>query len=250
MKDETLDILAFAPHPDDAELGCGGALILSAEQGLSVGVADLSGGEGASRGNPALRKQEIEAASAILKLKTRLSLGLPDTRLDLNPLKNRLALLEVIRRYRPRIVLAPFWRDRHPDHAATGRLVRAAAFYAGVGSVGEGAPHRPEQVFYYMLHQPFKPGFILDISKVWQAKVAAIQAYHSQFQAVEPGPQTALTQPSFWRFMEARAIYYGGLVGAAYGEAYYSPGPIGLTQFPGLGQDTPAPGHLPTYKPY
>jgi bacillithiol biosynthesis deacetylase BshB1 len=247
--ENSLDILAFSAHPDDAELGCGGALILSGEQGLSVAIADLSSGEKASRGSPDLRRAEIEAASDILKLKFRLGLGLPDTAIGQHS-SHRLALIEVIRQHRPRIILAPYWHDRHPDHAATGRLVRAACYYAGVATVGTGQPHRPEQVFYYMLHQPFKPAFVLDISKVWSGKVAAVQAFSSQFRSDDAGPQTAISRPDFWRFVEARAIYYGGLVGAAYGEPFYSAGPVGLVKLPGLGCAPPPPGQLPAYKPY
>lgn len=247
--EDSLDILAFSPHPDDAELGCGGALILSGEQGLRVAIADLSAGEMASRGSAGQRQQEIKAASAILKLKFRLSLGLPDTALGQDP-AHRLALIEVIRQHRPRIVLAPYWHDRHPDHAATGRLVRAASYYAGVAKVGKGRPHRPEQVIYYMLHQPFRPTFVLDISKVWPGKVAAVQAYGSQFQSEAAGPETAISRPGFWRFVEARAIYYGGLVGAAYGEPFFTAGPVGLAKLPGLDQPAPPPGQLPDYKPY
>lgn len=245
----SLDILVFAAHPDDAELGCGGALLLSSEKGLEIGIADLSGGEGSSRGNLALRQQETEKASVQLKLKVRLSLGLPDTQIGQDP-SHRLVLVKAIRQYRPRIVLAPYWKDRHPDHAATGKLAREACFYAGVRSVGEGAPYRPERLYHYMLHEPFRPSFVLDISRAWPEKLAAIQAYQSQFQAGEPGLVTAISGPDFLNFVETRARYYGGLIGTAFGEPFFASGPLALDALPGIAPLRSNSEGLPPYRPY
>ncbi|MCB0176197.1 MAG: bacillithiol biosynthesis deacetylase BshB1 [Anaerolineae bacterium] len=228
---DPLDILAFAAHPDDAEIGCGGSLLLATDQGRRVAVADMSAGEMSTRGNVTLRRQETEAASKLLGLSARLSLGLPDGYIGADP-AHRLPIIDIIRETRPRIVLAPFWEDRHPDHAAAGKLVREACFFAGVGKIGSGRPHRPESVYYYMLHHPFQPTFVIDIATVWARKQAAIAAYASQFQAIDDGPQTAISQTSFSRFLEARSIYFGAMVGAAHGEAFYSPGPIALNLFP------------------
>ncbi len=75
-------------------------------------------------------------------------------------------LIQLIREVQPRIVLAPYWEDRHPDHAATGRLVKEACFFAGVAKVGDGQPFRPIRLFFYMLSYPFTPAFVLDISDV------------------------------------------------------------------------------------
>jgi bacillithiol biosynthesis deacetylase BshB1 len=247
--EDRLDILVFAAHPDDAELGCGGALISSSEKGLEVGIADLSGGEGSTRGNPALRLQETGQASLHLKLKVRLSLGLPDTKIGQDP-AHRLALVKAIREYQPRIVLAPYLKDRHPDHAATGKLAREACFYAGVRSVGEGPPYRPERLYHYMLHQPFRPSFILDITRAWPEKLAALQAYQSQFQAGESGPATAISGPDFLNFMEIRARYYGGLIGTGFGEPFYTDGPLALDFFPEIASLRPNPNGLLTYRPY
>ena len=241
---DPLDILAFAAHPDDAEIGCGGSLLLATDQGRRVAVADMSAGEMSTRGNVTLRRQETEAASKLLGLSARLSLGLPDGYIGADP-AHRLPIIDIIRETRPRIVLAPFWEDRHPDHAAAGKLVREACFFAGVGKIGSGRPHRPESVYYYMLHHPFQPTFVIDIATVWARKQAAIAAYASQFQAIDDGPQTAISQTSFSRFLEARSIYFGAMVGAAHGEAFYSPGPIALNLFPE--PVNAPPGKLPAY---
>lgn len=246
--DTPLDILAFAAHPDDAEVGCAGSLILAADQGLRVAVADLSAGEKSSRGTLNGRGQEKQQAAELLGLTARFCLGLPDTDIGADPAQ-RMPLIQLIREQRPRIVLAPYWEDRHPDHAAAGRLVREACFFAGASRVGAGAPHRPEQLYYYMLHRPFEPSFVVDVSAVWERRMAALLAYRSQFQAAGHDPPTAISRPDFTRFLEARAIYFGAMIGAAYGEAFYLPGPLPLRQIPGL-DPSPSPGGLPPYRVY
>ena len=247
--DSSLDILAFSPHPDDAELGCGGSLILAADAGLRVAIADLSEGEMASRGTAEQREREKQKATDLLGLCTRLSVGLPDTEIGTDP-AHRLPVIQLVRETRPRIVLAPYWKDRHPDHAAAGKLVQEACFFAGVSKVGEGQPHRAERVYYYMLHHPFTPSFVVDISSVWERKMAVVVAYRSQVQSESGGVETALSRPEYMRFIKARAIYYGAMIGAGYGEPFYSPGPVPLRGLPGLTGPPPPPDKLPPYRVY
>jgi bacillithiol biosynthesis deacetylase BshB1 len=247
--DQPLYILAFSPHPDDTELSCGGSLILAADRGLRVAIADLTAGERSSRGTPERRVQEAQRATEMLGLCNRFSLSLPDTKIGTDPAQ-REPLIRLIRETRPRIVLAPFWQDRHPDHAAASKLVRKACFFAAVSKVGVGRPHRPEWMYYYMLHYPFTPSFVIDISNVWERKMAAVAAYESQFEAGGNGLETALSRPDFIRSVKARAIYYGAMIGAAYGEPFYSPGPVSLGEFPGLINPPPPTGELPPYSIY
>jgi bacillithiol biosynthesis deacetylase BshB1 len=247
--DSPLDILVFSPHPDDAELGCGGSLILAIDAGLRVAIADLSEGEMASRGTVEEREREKQKATDLLRLCTRLSVGLPDTEIGTDP-AHRLPIVQLIRETRPRVVLAPCWEDRHPDHAAAGKLVQDSCFFAGVRKVGVGNPHRPERIYYYMLHYPFPPSFVVDISSVWERKIEVVAAYRSQLQSNHRGVETALSRPAYMRFIEARAIYYGAMIGAAYGEPFYSPGPVPLREFPGLTDPPPPSGGLPPYSMY
>ncbi len=231
---DTLDILAFAPHPDDVELGCAGSLILAADQGWRVAVADLTEGEMSSRGNPVLRQEEKERASAILGLTARYSVHLPDGGIGTHP-DHRLPIMDLIRQTRPRIVLAPYWEDRHPDHMRSSHLVREAAFFSGVGKMGEGEPYRPPHFFYYMLHKPFEASFIMDVSSVWERRMASVRAYGSQFQSNRQGVETTLSRPEFLRALEARAIWFGWMIQAAYGEPFMSATPMSATTFPSLG---------------
>jgi bacillithiol biosynthesis deacetylase BshB1 len=250
--DAPLDILAFAPHPDDAEIGCAGSLILAVRQGQRVAVADLTAGEGSSRGTLDRRKEETAAASAQLGLCARFALGLPDMGLTGAP-EQRLPLINLIRATRPRIVLAPYPEDRHPDHAAAGRLVADACHLAGVAKAGSGSPHRPERLYYYMLYtlrQPFMPSFVLDVSAVWEQRLAALQAYRSQFSAEGGGFGTVLLRPEFERFITVKAAWFGAQIGVPYGEPFYTPGPVALDTFPGLLPERLPPGELPGHRLY
>jgi bacillithiol biosynthesis deacetylase BshB1 len=248
---KSLDILAFAPHPDDAEIGCGGSLILAAKQGLRVAVADLTKAEFSTRGNLEQRQEEVKTASKRLGLAQRFNLGLPDTKLGTDP-NQRDPLIQLIRETRPQIVLAPYGQDRHPDHAATGKLVQEAFFFAGVAKVGSGEPYRPQRLYSYMLHHPFKPSFVIDVTAVWQQKMAAIEAFASQFKPATESEDkaTVLNQPNFLRFIEARAIYFGAMIGAAYGEAFYALGPLAMGGFPGVDQSTSAGERTAVYSVY
>ncbi len=245
--DRPLDILAFSPHPDDADLGCGGSLILAADKGLRVAIADLSAGEMSSRGTPEQRQQEKKKAADLLGLWARLPVGLPDTEIGTDP-AHRWPVIQLIRATRPRIVLAPYWTDRHPDHAAAGKLVQEACFFARVSKVGAGRPHQPEWLFYYMLHHPFQPSFVVDVSTVWDRKMEALAAYRSQFQSEGSGLETAISRPEFMRFLEARAIWFGAMIGAAYGEPFLTPGPVPLGELPGIDGPLRGPGDLPPYR--
>jgi bacillithiol biosynthesis deacetylase BshB1 len=245
----SLDILTFAPHPDDAEIGCGGSLIRAVDQGLRVAVADLTDGEMGSRGTSDSRARERQRAAELLGLKARFSLGLPDSEIGAD-LSQRIPLIELIRETRPRIVLAPYGEDRHPDHAAASKLVQNACFFAGVLKVGSGKPHRPERTYYYSLHSPFPPTFVIDVSSTWERKMAAVRAYESQFQHNNGDIETALSSPDFMRTLEARAVWFGAMIGVTYGEAFYSPGPVVLDTFPGLNSTAPPPGEMPPYSVY
>lgn len=232
------DLLAIAAHPDDAEIGCGGALRLAVEQGRRVAVVDLTRGEQSTRGTVTQRMAEAEASSAVLGLHARHNLGLPDSQLGAHP-SHRLELVALLRALRPQVVLAPYWEDRHPDHSAAGKLAREACFFAGVARVGQGQPHSPARLYFYQLHHPFPPSFVLDISGVWDYKMAAIRAFTSQFGSVTGMAQTAISGGSFLRAVEARAVLHGAMIGALWGEAFLAAGPIALDSLPGLSDSPP-----------
>jgi bacillithiol biosynthesis deacetylase BshB1 len=215
-----LDILAFGAHPDDIELCTGGLLAKMARQGRWVGAVDLTRGEGASRGTVAEREQEAQTAAQILGLAVRENLALPDLQLQ-DTVEFRLRVAEVIRRYRADLILAPYWGDRHPDHAATSQLVTAGAFYARLPRIETGhPPYSPRAVLYYLLHENVPPTFIVDISEVFEQKMQAIAAYQSQFGRAMPAGYRFIGTSDYLAETEARARYFGTCIHTRYGEAY------------------------------
>jgi bacillithiol biosynthesis deacetylase BshB1 len=227
-----LDILIVSPHPDDAELGMGGAIVRFKAEGLRVGVLDLTNGEPTPFGTAEIRARETAAATKILGLDWRENLGLPNRSLE-HTLEARALLAGQFRITRPRWLFAPYWVDAHPDHVAATALVEAARFWAKLTKTDlPGAPHYPSRIFYYHcvhLRQVTPPAFVLDISPYWEQKLAAIRCYHSQFIAGRSTePPTMLD-----RFRD-QAAYWGWSIGTRYGEPFASREPLGLETFSGL----------------
>jgi bacillithiol biosynthesis deacetylase BshB1 len=222
----SLDYLVIAPHPDDAELGAGGAILLLKAQGASVGVLDLTDGEPTPHGSPEIRRRETDAASAILGLDWRGNLGLVNRRLEAD-LESRARLAGMIRQLRPRFLLAPYWEDAHPDHVAASTLVDAARFWAKLTKTDlPGEPFYPERILYYFsvhlrLHP--KPSFVLDVTPHIDRKMEAIACYCSQF--IEGRPTTP---PTLLDDLRDRARYWGWAIGAGYGEPYVVREEVGL----------------------
>ena len=218
-----LDVLVVAPHPDDAELGMGGAIAKFLDEGLAVGVLDLTGGEPTPRGTPEIRARETAAASNVLRLAWRENLGLPNRSLQ-PTLDARARLAGVFRTTRPRWLFAPYWIDAHPDHVAATELVEAARFWSRLTKTDlPGDPHHPERIFYYYcfhLRQMPSPAMILDISDYWDRKRAAIECYQSQFADHNAGLVERLREV---------AATWGFLIGTRYGEPFASREPLGLS---------------------
>lgn len=222
-----LDVLVVAPHPDDAELGMGGTILRLIEQGLAVGILDLTDGEPTPFGDPDTRARETAEATRILGVPWRENLGLPNRRLEAT-LDARQRLAGVFRRVRPRWIFAPYWVDAHPDHTAATELVEAARFWAKLTKTEmPGEPHHPQRIFYYFcIHLRIipQPAFVVDISQQWDRKLQAIRCYESQFfKGRSQEPPTFLDR---WRDM---ASTWGYAIGTRYGEPFASREPIGLS---------------------
>ncbi len=222
-----LDVLVFAAHPDDAELSMGGTIAKLTDNGLKVGVVDLSKGELGTRGSAEIRRQEAESAGQILKLAHRENLGLKDGSLKFNEeyLKK---IISKIRKHQPKIIFAPYFNDRHPDHIGTSQLVKEAIFFSGLPKIATEdndriqSPFRPQKFFYYMQTYEFKPTFIIDISGYFETKMKAIFAYDTQFHNPDSlEPETFISSPNFLKFVEARAKYFGFKIGKDFGEAFF-----------------------------
>ncbi len=224
-----LDMLIVAPHPDDAELGMGGAIAKMIDLGWRVGILDLTDGEPTPFGSVPTRTAETQAASQALGVRWRENLGLPNRFLE-PTLEARAKLANVIRRVRPKWLFAPFWEDAHPDHLAATELIEAARFWAKLTkSELEGEPFHPQRVFhYYCVHLKHvaQPAFVLDISDQWERKLQAIQCFESQFWL---GREQI--SPSFYERIRDEAAYWGKMIGTRFGEPFNCREPIGLQDF-------------------
>jgi bacillithiol biosynthesis deacetylase BshB1 len=224
-----VDVLAFGPHPDDIELGCGGTLLKLSDLGYHCALVDLTRGEMSTRGTVETRAAEAAAAAKILGAKVRENLGLRDGFVG-NDHESRRKVVEVIRTYRPKLVFVPYYEDRHPDHYHASELIYEACYVAGLRRYETGQPsHRPAKVVYYMRWQEFEPTFIVDITDQYARKMEAIWAYASQFNPTgrmpagsegAADPQTRLTTPEYHWKLEHRMAYYGSLIQSRYGEGF------------------------------
>jgi bacillithiol biosynthesis deacetylase BshB1 len=224
----TVDVLAIAAHPDDIELSAGGLLARAHRAGYRTAAVDLTRGEMGSRGTPEEREAEAQAAARVIGLDAREILDLGDARLADNH-ENRLAVARKIREYRPRVVLASYWLDRHPDHATASQLVSYGAFYARLPRIDLGLEiHAPSQILHYLQHETPTPTVIVDITDVWEVKREAIECYQSQFgsQASSPPGYQFLGISDYLWAIEARARFHGSLIHTRYGEPYLVRDPL------------------------
>ena len=215
-----LDILAVAAHRDDVEQTCGGTLLKAAQQGKRTGILDLTRGEMGTRGSAEDRSSEAEAAAKILQLSWRQALDIPDGRVE-NTWENRLKIARVLRETRPRVVILPYWKGRHPDHYTCSTLGYEACFLAGLAKLPiEGAPHRPFKIVYATLYHDIRPTFVVDITDQFEGRLESIYAYKTQFTDQEAGRNDFPAQAEIRERVSGMASYYGMLVGVRYGEPF------------------------------
>jgi bacillithiol biosynthesis deacetylase BshB1 len=228
--DIKLDILVMAAHPDDAELSCSGTILSYIAQGKKVGIVDFTRGEMGTRGTPEIRLQESNDATKILGLHARENLGLADGFFQ-NDQASQLILMEVIRRYRPEIVLANALEDRHPDHGKGAKLAIDACFLSGLRMIhtidshskSEQSAWRPKHVYHYIQDRYLEPDFVIDITEHWETKEQSIRAFKSQFfDPTSKEPNSYISSPDFLSFIQARAQEMGHKIGVKYGEGFQS----------------------------
>jgi len=246
MSSTPLDILAIAAHRDDVEQTCGGTLLKRAQRGQRTGILDLTQGEMGSRGTAEDRAREAAEAAGILGVSWRRALDIPDGRVE-NTWENRLKVASVIRETRPRVVILPYWKGRHPDHYTCSVLGYEACFLAGLAKLDPGtaladrpgasrarrpldnrqdagatklAPHRPFKIVYATLYYDVRPTFVVDIGAQFEQKFASILAYKSQFSDQEAGKDLFPAHDEIRARVDSMARYYGMLGGVTYAEPF------------------------------
>lgn len=230
-----LHILAIGVHPDDVELGCGGMLLKHALKGQKTGILDLTQGEMGTRGTIETRYTEAAGAAKALKADIRENLKMRDG-FFVNDEAHQRQIIEVLRRYRPEIVLANALSDRHPDHGRAGKLIADACFLSGLRKV-ETADNgqaqeawRPKMVYHYIQDVFREPDIIVDISEVYEQKMEAIRCYETQFLPQGSNdPMTYISQSGFLEHIRARDFDMGHRIGVQYGEGFTCQRNIGVS---------------------
>jgi bacillithiol biosynthesis deacetylase BshB1 len=233
----SLDILAIAAHRDDVEQTCGGTLLKMAQRGYRTGILDLTRGEMGTRGSAEDREREAAEAARILQVSWRGALDIPDGRVE-NTFENKLKVARILREQRPRVVILPYWKGRHPDHYTASTLGYEACFLAGLAKldVGEEAlrasrpqdsrqdagatPHRPFKIIYATLYYDVRPTFVVDISEQFEARFQSLMAYKTQFSDQEAGKDLFPAQKEIRTRVEAMARFYGMLGGVEMAEPF------------------------------
>jgi bacillithiol biosynthesis deacetylase BshB1 len=215
-----IDILAIAAHRDDVEQTCGGTLLKMKSMGMRTAILDLTRGEAGTRGSAADREAEANRAAEILGVSWRGALDIPDGRVE-NTYENRLKIVEVLRRVRPRVVILPYWAGRHPDHYNSATLGYEACFLSGLSKLETGtAPHRPFKILYASLYADVRPSFVVDISAHIEDRHRSLMAYTSQYKDQQTGcglfvPEEEIRERTF-----SVARHYGLLAGVRYAEPF------------------------------
>lgn len=234
------DILAIGAHPDDVELGCGGTIAKLISEGKKIGIIDLTQGELGTRGTRETRAQEASDAAKILGISARENLKLKDGFLN-NSEEYQLKIAEMIRKYRPEIVLANAIDDRHPDHAKAAKLISDACFISGLRKVetfenGElQNVWRPKHIFHYIQWKNIEPDFVVDISDFLDKKIEACLAYKTQFfDPTSTEPVTPITTKDFLESLTYRAQDLGRLSGVEFAEGFTTEKLIAIKNFDGI----------------
>ena len=247
VESKALDVLAIAAHRDDVEQTCGGTLLKMAERGTRTGILDLTRGEMGTRGSAEDREREAAEAARILKASWRGALDIPDGRVE-NTWENKLKVARVVREQRPRVVILPYWKGRHPDHYTASTLGYEACFLAGLSklvigrqasfadSAASGStrgdaprstslddslpPHRPFKIIYATLYYDVRPTFVVDITEQFEARLQSLMAYKTQFSDQEAGKDLFPAHKEIRNRIEAMARFYGMLGGVEYAEPF------------------------------
>ncbi|MBO0994774.1 bacillithiol biosynthesis deacetylase BshB1 [Bacillus sp. SD088] len=227
MNEQGIDVLAFGAHADDVEIGMGGSLAKWAKEKKEIVICDLTEAELSSNGDVITRRDEAEKAATLLGVRERLNLKFPDRGLSIAD-KHIREMVQVIRKYKPKVIFAPYYKDRHPDHEHCAQLVTEAFFSAGIRKylvAGDAKAHKPTFLYHYMINGFATPTFMVDITNHIEHKIQALQMYQSQFFQAEKGVQTPLTE-GYIETVTAREKLFGKEVGVSFAEGFVANKPL------------------------
>jgi len=225
-----VDVVCIGAHPDDVEIGMGGAVAAMADQGLVVAIVDLTNGEPTPHGSPEIRAAEAERAAKVLGAAERRTLSQPNRYL-MDTIEARLELAQVLRELRPQVLFVPYPLDAHPDHLAAHSIAVAGRFYSKLTKTQmSGEPHYPRRVYQYMaVHMRIvaKPSFVIDVTDALERKIEALRAYKSQFSENE-------SNSGIISMIDLTARTWGACIGTQAGEPFFTDEPVGVRSLAGL----------------
>jgi bacillithiol biosynthesis deacetylase BshB1 len=221
-----LDMLVFAVHPDDAELGCAGTILKHLALGKKVGIVDLTQGELGTNGTAETRAAEAKAAAEILGLDVRINLFMKDGFFR-NDEEHQLQIIRILREYQPEIIFGNALHDRHPDHGRAGDLINDAAFLSGLVKIKtkyegkEQQEWRPRLMLRFIQDYYIRPDIVIDITQFWEQKMKSVLAYKTQFyDPAQPEKDTYISSPEFLKMVESRAREFGKHINATFAEGF------------------------------
>lgn len=223
-----IDILAIGAHPDDLEFGCGGILAVLASQGRSIVLADLTLGDRGTHGTPEIRRKEAEAAAQIIGAE-RVFLNFHDCEI-IDSFEGRQKLVDLIRHFKPKLILAPFWKGEcsHPDHLGTGLMARYASRYARFAKILPNiATHTPQGILHYYIHRHESVDFLIDVSDHVQTWTKMMHCHTSQMKNF-----------NYVDFNLRQAAYLGVLMNRPYAQALAKGNPIVIKDLLDIAQGT------------
>ena len=224
-----LDVLAFSAHPDDIELAAAGTIIKLAKQGYAVGVADMTRGEFGTRGSKEVRQKEAEEAATLMRIKVRECLDIPDGSVTVTR-ENHLKVIQLLRKYQPKIVINHYWKARHADHMATSQIVTEACYLSGLAKLDTGQQRwRPKRILYHQINYDVIPSFLVDVSSEIEEKWKVVRAHKSQFYNPDSKePETLLSVPTFLEMIDTKMKYWGYLIGVTHAEPFLTTEPFAI----------------------
>jgi len=170
-------LMAIMAHPDDAEIWCGGTLILHTAKGDDVHICTLSFTDDSQRGLEALQSaRQMGCSIEFIGLK---DVNIRDTEQAV------VRLWKSIETFQPETIITHWFDDMHPDHEATFRILRRAILHIFLAASKEDS-RTPPRIFCcdslgsVGLHGPFKPDRYVDVTDIWDRKISAINVHQSQ----------------------------------------------------------------------
>ncbi len=231
----SVDLLIIMAHPDDAELCCSGTILSCIDNGLSVGMIDLTRGELGTRGSGKVRIEEAKNAAKVLGVNFRYNLELRDGFIS-DDEESIFEVIKVIREFKPKVIITNSKTDRHPDHESAARLVKKACFLSGLIKISTKKDNldqeswRPKSLLYSIQNNYIEPHFVVDVSKYIDVKINAIKCFKSQFYDPKSKENDSfISTKEFMDFIKSRSIEMGHSIGVKHGEGFTSENKLKLT---------------------